>query len=165
MAKKTKYFSEVTARLCLREEPSLYQNCSCKTQEDAVTFVRSFLADLPQEWIVVVNCNCHNRPLNYTVASVGTDVGTICDPSCIFRTAMLSGARSILMFHNHPSGDLSPSKEDVTVTKRIGLAGQIIGIRLLDHIIVSNSGYYSFYDQRPDLFTNMDIDRMVDSIK
>ena len=70
-----------------------------------------------------------------------------------------------MMFHNHPSGDLSPSKEDVTVTKRIGLAGQIIGIRLLDHIIVSSSGYYSFYDQRPDLFTNMDIDRMVNSIK
>ena len=143
----------------------MYQDVSCTTSEDATNFVRSFLSDLPQEWIVVVNCNCRNRPLNYTVASVGTDVGTICDPSSIFRTALLSGAHGILMFHNHPSGDLSPSKEDVTVTKRICLAGQIVGVRLMDHIIVSSSGYYSFHDNRPDLFTYVDLDRLVDSIK
>ena len=95
---------------------------------------------------------CHILCLNQKMkvqgifeVSRGTVNSSCLNPREIFMKALLCGAVSIIVVHNHPSGDTAPSKEDINVTKRIKKAGEIIGIGLLDHIIIGD-GYYSFLE-------------------
>jgi len=82
----------------------------------------------------------------YNVASGGTG-GVIADPKLIFVAALKTNAASIILAHNHPSGNLAPSEQDKSFTKRLTDAGQLLDVKLQDHIIVTNDGYYSFADQ------------------
>ncbi|HEY1405130.1 MAG TPA: DNA repair protein RadC [Spirochaetota bacterium] len=88
-----------------------------------------------------------NRVIRNSCTSVGTVSEAIVHPREVFRDAIREAGSSVILVHNHPSGELSPSKEDVDVTNRIRDAGKIIGITLLDHIIVSNSGYFSMKEE------------------
>jgi DNA repair protein RadC len=67
-------------------------------------------------------------------------------PCDVFRAAVVAGSTAVILAHNHPSGDCSPSAEDFAFTKRVRAAAEILGIQVLDHIVVANSGYYSFLD-------------------
>ena len=80
--------------------------------------------------------NTKNEPTNITVVSVGSLNKAIVHPREVFKTAILSNAASIMAFHNHPSGDPNPSKEDINITLRLKECGKIMGIELLDHIII-----------------------------
>ena len=72
--------------------------------------------------------------------------GTVCDPKIVFTVALNCGATSLILSHNHPSGNLYPSNADKEVTKKIKEGGLLLDIRLLDHIIISDENYFSFAD-------------------
>ena len=74
----------------------------------------------------------------------GTTTASLCNPKDIFKKALMVNAEAIVIVHNHPSGSTEPSKDDVKLTKKVKLAGEFIGIELLDHIIVANDDYFSF---------------------
>jgi DNA repair protein RadC len=88
--------------------------------------------------------NRANKLLGHTCASHGSTSNTLVDPKVIFEQALLQKARKIMLGHNHPSGNPRPSKADLIVTQKIKAAGELLEIELLDHIIISGEGYYSF---------------------
>lgn len=104
------------------------------------------LQDLPHEefWIVLLNRS--NLIIEMNRISQGGIAGTVTDVRIILKTALDRMATQLILCHNHPSGNLQPSKEDINFTKKILEAGKLLDIQLLDHIIVANTGYYSFAD-------------------
>ena len=88
--------------------------------------------------------NSKNEPTNLSVISMGTVNSSLIHPREVFKIAILSNASKIMLAHNHPSGNPSPSHEDELMTKRIKDCGNMMGIELLDHIIVGDNTYYSF---------------------
>jgi len=102
------------------------------------------IKDWSKEVFVVFNVNAQHRIISREIVSIGTLDSVLIHPREIFRTAILKNAKSIIISHNHPSGDLNPSEEDITVTKELKKAGKILDIQLLDHVIVSKNGHYSF---------------------
>ena len=104
------------------------------------------MLDEPQELMKVLCMNTRNELIGVTEVSRGTVNASLVHPREIFRTAILSNATSIIMVHNHPSGDPKPSPEDKHVTKKIMQASEIMGIELLDHVIVGD-GFYSFKEE------------------
>jgi len=98
---------------------------------------------LKREEFRVIILNNKNRLLKKVTVSIGTVTEALIHPREIFREAIREAAASIIVAHNHPSGDVFPSKEDIETTRRIKDAGIIIGIELLDHVIIGSSGYLS----------------------
>lgn len=102
------------------------------------------------DWLeesIILCLNRANKVVGYYKLSSGGVAGTIMDSKVIFTVALNCGASAIIVAHNHPSGQLKPSDADIKVTKNIKEAGQIMDIPLLDHIIVTDEGYYSFADE------------------
>ena len=95
----------------------------------------------------VVLLDTKHRVLRTTVLSVGTLDASIVHPREIFREATAGGAAAIVLFHNHPSGDPEPSREDTRLTERLIAAGVVMGIDVLDHIILGDARYYSFREK------------------
>lgn len=91
--------------------------------------------------------NRANKPLGFSKISIGGTTGTVVDTKIIFQTALKANANSLILCHNHPSGNLKPSDADVKITKAIKEAGKIMEIPLIDHLIITAEGYYSFADE------------------
>ncbi len=105
------------------------------------------LRDARQETFTVILLDSKNRYLREVTVALGSLNQSIVHPREVFRPAILGAAASVILVHNHPSGDPAPSKEDVQVTERLVKAGKMLGIRVLDHIIVGEGRYFSFFDQ------------------
>ncbi len=88
-----------------------------------------------------------NHVLGYHVLSQGGTAATVVDPKILFALAVESLASSIIIAHNHPSGNLKPSQQDIRLTNKVKNAGDTLDINLLDHIIITKEGYYSFADE------------------
>jgi DNA repair protein RadC len=106
--------------------------------KDKIDFVEQFN-------ILLLNRN--NRVLGMVEISTGGVTGTVADPKLIFVAALKANASSIIISHNHPSGNLKPSKQDEQLTQKIKQAGLFLDMQLIDHIIVTSEGYYSFADE------------------
>jgi DNA repair protein RadC len=100
-----------------------------------------------QESFVVLYLNRANQILGYYKHSVGGIAGTVADPRIIFATGVASASSGIILSHNHPSGNLTPSQADIDLTRKIKEGGRLLEIQLLDHLIVTKTGYYSFADE------------------
>ena len=100
-----------------------------------------------KEEFYLICLNRANKVLGYSVISVGGIAGCIVDVRIIFQTALKANASVIIIAHNHPSGNLQPSDQDISLTKKILEAGLLMQIPLLDHIIITSEGYYSFADE------------------
>ena len=112
---------------------------------DAYKLFERFLLDIDREKFLVACFNTKNEPVNISVVSVGTLNSSLVHPREVMKTAILSNSNSIMIAHNHPSGSLAPSEEDKKITDRLIQACEILGIRLLDHIIIGdNDCYFSF---------------------
>lgn len=114
---------------------------------EIASFIKSLLRDLSNEVFGVVYLNQANRIKHHEVVSVGGLTATVADPRIIFKKALAADATSLILFHNHPSGNLQPSTADKELTRKIIHAGRLFDIRILDHIIVSEYGYFSFADE------------------
>lgn len=113
----------------------------------AFEIMKSHLTDLPHEEFWLLMLNRSNLLIKKELMSRGGITGTIVDTKIIFKAAIENYSNSIIVCHNHPSGSLSPSEADIKITKNIKDAGIIMGIPLLDHLIISENGYYSFGDE------------------
>lgn len=114
---------------------------------EVVNYFKAQLSDLKVEKFISVLLNTKNEIINWEVVSIGSLNASIVHPREVFNRAIKRSAASILVVHNHPSGHVNPSKEDIHVTKRLFEAGTLIGIPLVDHIIIGKSGYYSFKEE------------------
>ena len=115
-----------------------------RTPRDAAAYLLPAFGARPVEQFGVVLLNAKHRVLRTTVVAVGTQNATIVQPRDVFREAMLGAAAAVVVFHNHPSGDPSPSPDDVDLTGRLAAAGALIGIDLVDHIVLGDARYCSF---------------------
>jgi DNA repair protein RadC len=115
--------------------------------KEIAAYIKSLLRDLGNEVFGVVYLNQANRIKHHEVISVGGLTGTVADPRIIFKKALAADATGLILFHNHPSGNLQPSMADKELTHKIIRAGTLFDIRILDHIIVSEYGYFSFADE------------------
>lgn len=118
-----------------------------RSPEDGARYLRGILQDRAQERLVVVFLDTKNAVIKHKTVFVGSLNASIVHPREIFREAVKLSSASIIVAHNHPSGDVSPSQEDIHVTKRLVEAGKIMGIELLDHIIIGDSKHTSLKEK------------------
>jgi DNA repair protein RadC len=118
--------------------------------EDLRAFLRDEMGNLPSERFVTILLNGRNAPIGWYTVSQGTQTASLVHPREVFQIAVREGACAVIVAHNHPSGNPAPSIEDRTITKRLAEAGALLGIKLLDHVIVSDSGFYSFIEGGPE---------------
>lgn len=131
----------------IKEGSVLYKNRTIRSPHDSVDLIKTFVEDLDREAFVVLALNMKNQPTNIQIASLGSLNASIVHPREVMKMAILSNAASIIVFHNHPSGNPTPSPEDIAVTKRLADAGKIIGIDLLDHIIIGENTFLSLKEK------------------
>jgi len=134
----------------LVEEQPMVSDTPIRTPIDAVRLLGSDMCTLDREVICVINLRSDGVPVCCNYISVGAVNECMAHPREILKSAILCNATSMLLIHNHPSGNLHPSKEDTMITDRMLKLGEIIGIPLVDHIIVggSNEAYFSFREKR-----------------
>lgn len=118
-----------------------------RSSRDAYNIIAPLLQDLPHEEFWILLLNRANRVLQREQISIGGVSGTLVDAKIVFRKALQGQASSIVLVHNHPSGSLHPSQQDIDLTKKLRKAGQAVDIPVMDHLIVSEQGYYSFADE------------------
>ncbi len=114
---------------------------------DAYQLLLYDLSDLRTESFKILLLNRGNRVIKTVNISNGGIAGTVVDPKVIFKSAIDHEASSIILSHNHPSGNLKPSSEDIRITKKLKASGEILSIGVLDHLIISERGYFSFADE------------------
>ncbi|MBO9593532.1 MAG: DNA repair protein RadC [Niabella sp.] len=130
-----------------RQSGALPQRPMMNTSKQIGEYLRSRLKDLMHEVFAVIFLNRNNAVIDFEVVSEGGITGTVADPRIILRKALEKNAVGLILAHNHPSGNLSPSKADEFLTTKIREAAKFLDIRVMDHIIVSDEGYYSFADE------------------
>ena len=133
---------EVVLRLA--EGRSLYSDQAISNADAAVDVMRKELMQQDREVLCVVNLNAKMKPINFNIVSVGNLTQTVADIPFITKSAICSGAASTILLHTHPSGDPTPSREDVELTKRVVEAGKLIGISCVDHVIVGCGTGHTF---------------------
>ncbi len=119
------------------------------------------IRDLDKEVLCVLNLDSTNRVINANMVFMGTLNQTIAEPREIFKSALLSNAAHIMLMHNHPSGDVTPSKADLSATSQLELCGNFLKIPVLDHIIVGGQTGYCFSFNREGLMHpgNLDVEK------
>lgn len=118
-----------------------------KGARDAYEYILPELIDLSHEEFWVILLNRANHIINKLCISCGGVSGTVVDAKTVFKTAIDKLASSIILVHNHPSGNLQPSPQDVELTKKLKKAGEVLDVNVIDHIIVANTGFYSFAEE------------------
>lgn len=146
MVRMTKYTTKLTEnkRVVLEKEfsgnyPTL--TYAIKSPDDAAQIGREFMRihEEPEEYMYMICMNVKNKVIGVFEISHGTVNSSLVTPREVFQKALLANAVSVIFLHNHPSGDCTPSREDIETTKRLVEAGKIIGVEVLDHIIVGDS--------------------------
>lgn len=131
-----------------RRQASMHREKAVVTSSaDVASYLQILLKDHKHEVFGVLFLNRANRINHFQIVSEGGITGTVADPRIILKKALLEDAVSLILCHNHPSGNLKPSKADEDLTFRIREAANYLDIRVLDHLIVSDDGYFSFADQ------------------
>ena len=130
------------------EQPPLYSNEPMNNPDVAIRVMNEFLSQMDRELFCIVNLQADLTPINMNIVSVGSLNEALINPREIFKSAILSNAHSMMLIHNHPSGNLTPSTSDIQTTTRMQELGELMGISLVDHIITGRNGnYYSFRDK------------------
>ena len=133
--------------LGIRRESSFKKKVAILNSSDIAEYLQSMLQHKKHEVFAVVYLNRANKIIQLEIISEGGLTGTVADPRIILRKALEHSATSIILSHNHPSGNLKPSRQDEDLTSKIKEAAQYLDISVIDHIIVSEEGYFSFADK------------------
>jgi DNA repair protein RadC len=138
---------ELTVRYSVKKtvegRPLIIERALTSPRESGETLV-ALLQDEPSEVFAILCLTTKNRVIAYHEVSRGTLDTTLVHPREVFKAAILANAASIVICHNHPSGDPSPSLDDLEITQRLVRTGEILGINVLDHVVVGDGRYYSF---------------------
>ncbi len=127
----------------VKEKPLLYNSSRVSDSDQAVDAFRALLPDIDREYFVVFILDAKNRISSCNVVSVGSLNQSIVHPREVFKPAILANGAAVILAHNHPSGDPKPSSEDIQITRRLKECGDVLGIKVLDHIIVCDDSSYS----------------------
>ena len=130
-----------------RQAGTIINKPALKESRDVALFMQSRLKDQNQELFAVIFLNQSNKVNHFEIVSQGGITGTVADPRIILKKALEKNAVSLILCHNHPSGSLKPSNADQELTTKIKEAAKFFDIKILDHLIVSDEGYYSFADE------------------
>lgn len=136
-------------RLQVVKEPHspLYGGTKISESRDVRNLLDAHFEGRPQEEFVVVFLDAKHRPTGYQVVSVGSLTLSIVHPREVFKAAVCMNAAAVICAHNHPSGDPTPSQEDRALTKRLVESGELLGIRVLDHVVLGEDRHVSFADE------------------
>lgn len=138
----TKRVDIVSVKL-VKEANILYKNRRIRSPRDCYELFKEFLGEVDREYFVVMCLDIKNQPTNISVVHIGSLNASIVHPREVLKTAILSNAASIICCHPHPSGDPTPSQEDIEVTNRLVEASLIVGVEMLDHIVLGDDSYVS----------------------
>jgi len=130
-----------------RKESDQLETNKITSSRDVFLILSPQFSDLLHEEFWILLLNKANKVLNKVLISKGGQSATVVDAKVIFKAALEHNASSIILAHNHPSGNLSPSQEDINITKKIVSAAKLIDFSVLDHIIMTDKAYYSFADE------------------
>ena len=154
--------------VCIRlaEGHPLYSDWPIDSPGEAIKVMRRELSRYDWEVLCVVNLNTRLKPINFNVVSVGELNQSIASIPNILKAGILSNAGSFLLLHNHPSGDVAPSQDDIMTTRKVIEAGKILGIPCMDHIIIGggNGDYYSMREEKTVDFTSQTISMTAEDI-
>ena len=134
----------------LVKEPSLYSEQTLDSPQAVVELMAKELSQYDREVFCILNMKNNGQVINMNLVSVGTINASLVIPGEVFKSSILANASAIIGLHNHPSGNVKPSKEDMIVTRKLQKCGQLLGIELLDHIIVggTNGKMLSFREEK-----------------
>ncbi|MFY8007367.1 MAG: RadC family protein [Sediminibacterium sp.] len=133
--------------LGVRRKAAGHFRIKIQSSKDVANYLQAQLEHRKQEIFAVVYLNRGNRILSLETISIGGLTGTVADPRIILKKALEQDATALVLCHNHPSGNLTPSRADEQLTQKIKQAAALMDIQVLDHIIVSHEGYFSFADE------------------
>jgi len=139
-------YKGIRCRVCLVRENTGDEIIKINNESDVYELVKDELATSDREMLLSVMLTVKNDLIGVETVSIGSIVSANIAPRDVFKSAILANAVAIIVCHNHPSGDLIPSDSDIALTKQIVEAGELLGIKVLDHLIVSNQGYKSLRD-------------------
>lgn len=144
MARRIMGVFEISRRY---QSATVRKRCSIKTSKDVYDLMQVQLADLDHEQFFVLYLNFSNEIIELTQLSIGGRHSTIADAKRIFQQALRCAATGLILCHNHPSGQCKPSTQDQALTKDIKEFAKLIDMKLLDHVIFTDNGYFSFADE------------------
>ena len=130
-----------------RKESLQKQQLLVRSSKDVYEFIRPQYADLNHEEFWIMLLSRANKIISCHLISKGGQAGTVADPKVIFNIALQNHAASIILSHNHPSGNLRPSQADIDLTRKLKAAGVFLDMPVLDHLIVTDNGFFSFTDE------------------
>ena len=139
-------YKGIRCRVCLVRENTGDEIIKINNESDAYELVKDELAGSDREMLLSVMLTIKNDLIGVETVSIGSITASTTTPRDVFKSAILANAVAIIVCHNHPSGELVPSDEDIKITKQLIAAGELLGIKVLDHLIVSNQGYKSLRD-------------------
>lgn len=148
MEMKAPFQLDVVSVRLVKDAP-LFSEKRILKPEDAIAVVGEFLCEMDRELVCIINLKSDGTPINCNFASMGAVNQALAEPRELFKSAVLSNATNMIIVHNHPSGNLEPSKEDTRMTDRMLKLSGLIEIPLVDHVIVGgdNSRYFSFKEK------------------
>jgi DNA repair protein RadC len=118
-----------------------------KSAKDVFDYAHPKLDGADKEHFMILHLDTRNRVIKDEIISVGTLNSSLIHPREVFKSAIKESANSVILVHNHPSGESDPSKEDKAITEKLFSAGELLSIKVLDHVIIGNETYYSFNEQ------------------
>lgn len=131
----------------VRDGSVSYNTDPISTPSVAARIAQEFIGDSDRENVAVLLLNIKNKVVGVHLVSVGSLEKSLVHPREVFKSALLANAATVILVHNHPSGDPTPSESDRRVTESIKAAGEVLGIPVLDHVIVSPEATFSFHSQ------------------
>ena len=153
LLKPRKTLSFVSTRLVKERSVKYAPEITCA--DDAINCIKEYLYGYDREVFGAIYLSIRSRVNNASIISIGTMICAEVHPREVFRPAILSGAAAMIVFHTHPSGDPTPSDEDIKTTERLCRAGDLLGIKVLDHVVISDSDSFAMRcdDKYRDIFT------------
>ncbi|MFZ3076935.1 MAG: DNA repair protein RadC [Candidatus Aenigmatarchaeota archaeon] len=141
---------QIVACFELNKRLSSYQDSKqyIKTSEDVAKLFMERFKDLKKEYFSIINLTSKNKMINHQTISIGDLNESLAHPREIFHSAIKSSASRVILIHNHPSGDPSPSEADLQLTERLMEAGELLGITVLDHVIIGNGKWWSWREKK-----------------
>lgn len=146
MGNKTSEGLTVIRLQMVKEKIEYYGTKKVRSPADVEEVVRTFIGHADREVFLALNLSSTNNINSIHVVSIGSLNQSIVHPRECFKAALLSNADAVIFAHNHPSGEMNPSAEDQQITAKLRECGQLLNIRVMDHVIVGEKGYFSFQE-------------------
>ncbi len=167
MAAKKNLFKLEKVSIRMVSDAPIMSGYPIHSAKDAVRTLGDLLCEMDREVICIINMKTDGTPINCTIVSIGAIDQAITNPREMLKASILSNAANMLILHNHPSGNLSPSKHDTMLTDRMVQVCDLMGIPLLDHIIIGadNEKYFSFREKDVMPYANIHLENDYNAIK